>query len=46
MIQTVLAISTVVIAVSYLGYQIYKKLFKKDTSCDGCAIGAQVSDKS
>lgn len=38
MIQTVLVIVAVLIAVGYLGWQVYRRFFGKETGCDGCSI--------
>jgi len=43
--QTVIAISLVVIAAAYLGWQVYKRFFAKETNCDGCAMGKAASEK-
>lgn len=38
MIQTVLVILTLGAAVAYLIWEAYKKFFKKDAACEGCAF--------
>lgn len=39
--QTVLVILTIGAALAYLGWEAYKRFFKKDGSCDGCAFNAE-----
>jgi len=41
MIQTILVIATIGAAVAYLGREAYKRFFKKDAACDGCAFNPQ-----
>lgn len=36
--QVVLVIIAVVGAVSYLGWQFYKRFYAKEAKCDGCAV--------
>ncbi|XOV66179.1 MAG: hypothetical protein ACFHU9_11130 [Fluviicola sp.] len=43
MIQTILVILTLGAAVVYLGWEAWKRFFKKDASCDGCAFNPDVS---
>ncbi|GAB5417261.1 MAG: hypothetical protein Crog4KO_08710 [Crocinitomicaceae bacterium] len=40
-IQTVLVIATISAAVFYLGREAYKRFFKKDSSCEGCAFNPE-----
>jgi predicted negative regulator of RcsB-dependent stress response len=37
--QALLVIVCILVAVSYLGWQLYQRFFKADGKCDGCAIG-------
>lgn len=39
--QTVLVIITISAALFYLGYEAYKRFFKKDSSCDGCGFNPE-----
>lgn len=41
MIQTTLVIATIGAAAFFLGYEAYKRFFKKDASCDGCAFNQE-----
>jgi len=43
--QTVIVISLVVIAATYLGWQAYKRFFAKETKCDGCAMSKAASEQ-
>lgn len=37
--QTVLAILSITGACAYLGWQVYQRFYKKDSTCDGCSMG-------
>jgi len=40
-IQSILAILTIAAASFYLGREAYKRFFKKDASCEGCAFNPE-----
>lgn len=37
--QTFLVIVAILAAVTYLTWQFYRRFFKKESKCDGCAMG-------
>jgi hypothetical protein len=41
MMQAILTIATIGAALAYLGWEAYKRFFRKDSSCEGCAFNPE-----
>ncbi len=42
--QIILVIVVLAIAVSYIGWEIYKRFFAKETKCESCGIGKTIKE--
>ncbi|MDG1428224.1 MAG: hypothetical protein P8H56_06335 [Crocinitomicaceae bacterium] len=42
--QTFLVITVVSLAVSYIGWEVYKRFFAKNSKCDSCAMGSSINE--